>query len=182
MTKRDQQAREARLLALFSGFPSFADKVTAEMLDTYLQAVGPYATEIVDRAIADFISQDVPGYNPAFPPTAPMLAGRCQVWMGIVEKTGRRLEDRQRGDLVSYPMGEPPPKGYTPLGPIKVNFGHGAIDMSEMTHEEKEAVMRAKGLPGQTTVIPHMRSAVDAVVNKAKAAMGAAQPEPKRKS
>lgn len=141
MNNRERQAREALILNLLSGFLSIADRITTEALGAYVSATADYSVDALKAACGDFQRAEVPGWNPNFVLTAPQLAERARMWHGLLNRVAGKDK------LTSYPIGAPLPPGKEPLGPLKVDFGNGMIDMSSMSYAEKEAVLAAKGLP-----------------------------------
>lgn len=166
MNSKERAAREILILGVLSGYPTIADKVGQSMVDAFVEATADYAVEALRAACRDFQQHDVPDHNFDFPLNAPQLAKRTAMWDGIIRRQadkGQGLAVGSRG-VVSYPIGASPPEGYVPLGPMRVDFGHGAIDMSAMSHEEKEAVLRSQGrvaIEGKPEVTARLQRVTD---------------------
>ena len=148
MNAKERHAREALILNLLDGYLSLAGRVTAGHINSFLSATEDYTVEALQAACRDFQRGDVPGYDPAYPLTAPQLARRCETW----EVALRRLNGQREPDgIVAYPIGALPPAGTTPLGPIKLEIDGRIRDVSALTHEQKEEVMRTGKLPDPVT-------------------------------
>ena len=140
MTTRDNMAKEASILRMLAGYPSLAGKVTRATIDAYLIAVEdfhPGAVEAGARAcLKDRIKTD--DGKTSYGPSAQGLSRAAAIYQTL-------YDNRRRDNYVSYPIGGQPPAPMVPLGPTSVDFGFGPIDMSQMTHAEKERVLESKG-------------------------------------
>lgn len=122
-----------------------AGQVSQGTIDAMLAECLPYRLDAVEHACKRFSSGQVDGRNNAFPPSAAELCIQVRLYHDILERIDRDRADRPK--LVVYKIGETPPPPLEALGPIKVDFGQGTIDMTDMTLAEKEAVLQHKGLP-----------------------------------
>lgn len=141
----ERDAKEIQILRLIDGWPSA--KLTDSQIDIYLDAVEGCSVEAVVRSVSQFITGKV-SRNNSYLPVAAELAANAAVWDEAIATV---TADRAIGSLPSlytYAIGDAPPDGMVPLGPTKVDFGHGLpIDMRNMSHAEKEAVLISKGAP-----------------------------------
>lgn len=151
----DTEAREALILKLFRAFPGAENKISRAVVNEYLEAVEKFSVTALGAAVAQFREGLVERDSHAFVPKAPELA--------IVARRCQSVEDMRSApagpNVIPYRLGEAPPEGFVALGPDKVDFGHGAIDMREMSAGEKEEVLKLKGRPkqGGNSVVPHIR-------------------------
>jgi hypothetical protein len=72
-TTEDRLAKKAMIPRLFKGFPSWAGKVTIDLINDYLEYVDDVSAEAVERAIKTFRSGGMDRDN-GFPLTGPELA------------------------------------------------------------------------------------------------------------
>jgi hypothetical protein len=130
---------------MMAGFPFLAGRVDRAIIDAYLAAVANNSVEAVALACRRFAEGDVPGWDAGRAPTAPQVAQQARIFdQARAYQANREARDR----LVAYKMGELPPPGATPIGPLEVDFGNGRIDMRDMTPTDKETVLRTgKPLP-----------------------------------
>ena len=137
----DRNAKEALILKMVDGFTS---RVTDGNIDALLDAVEPYRIDALAHALKRFREEEIEGYDPRFPPTVPQLVKQVRLFDEVLKRIDADKEGRPA--LVVYRIGEEPPPRAVPLGPTKISFNGGAeIDMSGMTHEEKEEVFRLRG-------------------------------------
>lgn len=148
-------AKEALILSLFRGYLYLIGKVSAASTKSYLDALETVPLGAVKQAVERILSPNGPEQWRTYAPSAPDLAA----YAALFDRPGPTGE----GDgLISYRMGELPPPGYVPLGPIDVDFGHGRINMRGLSHAQKEAIMQNKGEPsiaiGNQRVTPKLRA------------------------
>jgi hypothetical protein len=124
------------------GYPSSQVRITDEVLGAYLEAVAGYRVAALAHAVKRFSIGDVEGHNNAFPPSGAQLAQQTRLFDEVLQS----LDADPAPKLVSYRIGDNPPEGAVPLGPMSVDFGKGLIDMSQMTPAEKDQVFKHKGL------------------------------------
>jgi hypothetical protein len=132
------------------GYPSSQVRITDEVVGAYLEAVAGYRVGALAHAVKRFSIGDVDGHNNAFPPSGAQLAQQTRLFDEVMQS----LEAAPGPKLVSYRIGEEPPAGAVPLGPLSVDFGKGVIDMSKMTPAEKDLVFKHKGLPPADGALP----------------------------
>ncbi len=130
------------LLKFLDGFPSSA-RLTSGQIDAYLEALAEFRYDALTHALRRFREEDVEDYNASYVPTVPQLIKQVKLFDTVL----RRIDaDRAaRPKLVVYPIGGEPPPRAVPLGPIKVDFGNGPIDLSKNTPEEIDEVFRLRG-------------------------------------
>jgi hypothetical protein len=131
-----------QIVKLMRGFPSSQSQITEGNVDAYLDAVMDCSLDAVTRSVTQFLSGKVDGRNNGFLPTAPELSANARQWDYALSMVSA---DRHVEKLVSYPMGALPPPPLVPLGPIKIDFGEGMIDMTGMNAAEKAVIMESKG-------------------------------------
>lgn len=82
------------------GEPEAVVRERMERAKVYFEAVEPYQTGDIERAVENFITGNAPGVNPAFAPPAPQVASECRRVMNL------RLDHERR----SRPVLPPPPE------------------------------------------------------------------------
>lgn len=140
------QARRVVILQLLSGFLGIADRLTDASLASFVSASADCSIEALRAACNEFAGGEVAGWDSAYPPNAPQIAARAKFWDQLL----KRLEAPavpELGALKVYAIGAPVPEGHEPLGPIRVNFGGRDISLAGLRHDQKEAILRNKGLP-----------------------------------
>lgn len=96
---------------MLAGFPSSQSQITEATAEAYIAAVSHCTLAGVEAACAAFLAGQVGNHDNNFPPPAPKLASLAKA----LGDAARSLS----GDgpkLVSYRIGEQPPKGYVALG------------------------------------------------------------------
>lgn len=151
-TNMEQHAKEAALLTTLGGFPFLAGRMDRALIDAYLAALSEFSAEAVALACRRFSDCDVPGWDPSRPPSAAQIVQQARLFTNLAEY-------KERPRLVAVPIGKPLPDGMRTLGPLSVNFGHGNIDMSGMTPDEKEEVLRLGRRPDADgkQLVPHLK-------------------------
>lgn len=130
---------------LLGGFPSAASSITQATVSAYLDAVIDYPVDAIQAAYQDYRDKKVPDHaNWGFPPTAPQFGDRARLHTEVMAIRARRAAGAD-SQIVAYPIGQEPPPGAVPLGPLSIDYGNGAIDMSWMTPEEKRRVLISNG-------------------------------------
>jgi len=148
MTK-DEQAKKSLILTLLAGYRSSAKSADEATVAVYLSTLEPYRADAVAHAVKRFLAGDVEGHDNSFAPTVPELAKQARLFHDVLNSIDERRANKAVGNIVSLPIGTPLPEGFVSIGPMKVDFGHGPIDMSNMTPAEKERVLTSKQRPGQ---------------------------------
>lgn len=153
MTQQDRDAKDLQLQSLFAGFLS--SNPTDATYETYLDALAEISVEAVRRAVAEFTDGSLKRDH-RFAPNSSEFAERARLLDAAIAAANRQLQKAfeptpARPAITRYPIGAEPPDGYKPLGPTRINFGGADIDMSNMSHAEKEAVIENKGLPAPSS-------------------------------
>lgn len=151
MNSKDRHAREALILNLIAGYPSLAGRASTALIDAFIGATEDEPIEALKVACTDFARGEVPGHDPAYPLTAPQLAQRTR----FIADLHRRLKPkdaRQRPLIVAYAVGQTPPEGYEPLGPIKMEIEGIMRDTSDWTPAEKDEAMKFGRMPASRTI------------------------------
>ena len=120
----------------------FHTTVADATIDAMVRACLPFSIEAVRQTCERYAAKEVDEHDYRFPPNSPQLVGQVRFMERVLTGVTKRSDG-----LVSYRMGEEPPPRAVPLGPIAVDFGHGRIDMSAMTPEEKDFVLTHKRRP-----------------------------------
>lgn len=76
-TQADRLAKKAMIPRLFKGYPSWAGKVTIDLINDYLEYVEDVSAEAVELAVKAFRSGSMDRDN-GFPLTGPELAGEAR--------------------------------------------------------------------------------------------------------
>lgn len=136
-TTEDHLARKTAILNLFLLFPS-SQGLGTEAVNAYAVELGGYAPATVKRACERIREPDYPREGGKhWHPSAAELAEVCEL-----------IEPRSSGPamkLVSYPIGGQPPEGFVPLGPTKVDYGRGSVNLMALPHDVRERVHAGKG-------------------------------------
>jgi hypothetical protein len=142
MNKMTKTQREALIWKLMNAFPASLTSITAGVIDAYVEATWDCSETAILRSIDQYRSGRVEEHKGPFAPDAGSFAGNVRMWvkaLAVLEGASTREK------LVSYPMGALPPPAAVPLGPIKIDFGDGMIDMTGMSAAEKAVIMESKG-------------------------------------
>lgn len=134
-------------------FGPSAGRLTDGQISAYLEAVDDCSLDAVQRSCKQFREGRVEGRNNAFMPSPVELAVNARQWDTAIASLTASRELAKLERLVPYKIGTLPEPPAEPLGPIKVDFGQGMIDMSGMTFAEKEEVLRNKGRPADAEKI-----------------------------
>lgn len=145
---KDLTARKALIVKMMRGFPSSASNISDETLASYVEATREVSTEALARSAEQFLSGRVEGHNNAFMPSAAELASNARQWDEAIAYVSTKRALREAVRITSYPIGKLPEPPAEPLGPIKIDLGHGEIDLSDKTPAEKEAIIRGE-IPDQ---------------------------------
>lgn len=119
---------------LFSAFPTAARADELLAARTYLSVLDGCCLEAIDRSVSQFIRGDVATHDGRFAPSAAELARNARQWDEAI-----RLRDAPRPQLAS--------------GILSIDFGKGRIDMTKLSLEEQNEVLRT-GKPPQATLGP----------------------------
>lgn len=127
------------LRVLFSAFPivSRNDEMTA--LQTYFSVLEDYSLEAIGRSVRQFITGNVSSHDGRFAPSAAELARNARQW----DEALKQVEAAK----LAPPLAS---------GILSVDFGNGKIDMTKLTLEQQDTVLRTGKAPhatlGPTTV------------------------------
>lgn len=135
----ESDAIEIEVLRLID---SFRFSASGAQIDAYIAAVSGYSANAVRQAVDRLVGGHVQR-NHEFMPNAPELAIQARMFHEIEQRSAGAPAEK----LVSYPMGELPPPGHVPLGPLEVDAGHGRIDLRGLSHKDKEYVLTHHRLP-----------------------------------
>jgi hypothetical protein len=97
---------------------------------TYLAALDGFGIEAIERSVDQFIRGAVPTHDGRFAPSAAELSRNVKQWDDAIRM---RDESRSAPQLAS--------------GLLKVDFGHGPIDMTRLTLAEQDEVLRTGRAP-----------------------------------
>lgn len=131
-------------MTLFAGYPLLADRINADTLRAYMQATAGCSAWAVGKVLEAFGRGRLEGADPNYCPSAPLISAHAAKWDEAKAYIDQAKLSRVQERLVSYAIGSLPPAGAEPLGPIKVNLGHGDIDLSGKTFAEKEAIIKGE--------------------------------------
>lgn len=146
---------------MLSGRLNSQSAIGPDTVKAYLIAVDDCTLPAVLKACEAFTKGIVEGFNNDFAPTGARLAEEARKWDEAIKAIASMRERRER--LVSYPIGQLPPPPLVPLGPMSIDHGAGKIDMSKMTHAEKEKLLRGEwdkppnGLPSVGKKLPPVK-------------------------
>lgn len=132
---------------MLEAFPSGA--ITEDTPLAYADAVAECSIEAVKLACHDFASGRVEGRDKRWVPSGAEFAERVRLMDKAIARrdgTAPAIEETK-----VYRIGESPPAGYVPLGPVSVDFGHGRIDMKALSHKDKEYVLQHQRMPEPET-------------------------------
>jgi hypothetical protein len=115
---------------LFSAFPSSPRDDELLSLKTYLEALSGYSVEAIERSVEQFIRGLVATHDGRFAPSAAELARNVKQWDDVLREIAER---RNTPPLAS--------------GIMNVDFGHGPIDMTRLTRDEQDEVLRTGKAP-----------------------------------
>jgi hypothetical protein len=127
---RETKIEVSKLLdRLFSAFPTAAraDEVLAAR--TYLEALDGYSIEAIGRSVGQFIGGRVESHDGRFAPSAAELARNVRQWDEAI-----KVRD------------QPPPQ--LASGILSVDFGRGRIDMTKLSIDQQNEVLRTGKAPG----------------------------------
>lgn len=134
------------VVMLLEGFPSSANTTTDAVVNAYATALTGIELQYIKLACGRFIRGHVERQNHSFAPSAAEMSREAQRLQADAQRAA------QKGDgLTVYRIGAEPPEGTVPLGPTKVDYGDGPIDMSWMTPDQKRRVITSRGrdVPGR---------------------------------
>lgn len=121
----ESDAKEAAILSLLSGFPSY--RATDTFIEEALASVEAFSVEAVVRACRRYAHGEVPEHNNAFPPSVPQLVVQVRLFEGVLAYSKRQEAPRLHSGI------------------LEVDCGHGKIDMRGLTVDEQDQVLRLGG-------------------------------------
>ncbi len=121
------------LKRLFSAFPTAARTDERLAARTYIEAIEAYSLDALERSVNQFIRGDVPTHDGRFAPSAAELSRNVRQW----DEAIKGLEAARNAPPLAS-------------GLLKVDFGHGPIDMTNLTLAEQDTVLRTGRAPSVT--------------------------------
>lgn len=118
---------------LFSAFPTAARADEVLSAKTYISALEGYTVEAIARSVEQFVTGRVEWHDGRFAPSTAELARNVRQWDEAIAVVA---EARNPKPLAS--------------GILSVDFGQGRIDMTKLTAEQQEEVLRTKRAPQAT--------------------------------
>lgn len=145
-------AREVLILEMLAGFGS---NVANPTIDAMVRVCLPFQIEAVQQACERFTNKEVDGHDYRFPPNAPQLVDQVR----LLDRVLNRIAGRRGTGLIPYRMGESPPEGTVPLGPVKIEVDGRIRDVSHLTHAEKEEILLTGKMPSeeQKSIAPALK-------------------------
>lgn len=134
MDKETAAAAIGLLERLFSAFPTAARADEMLAAKTYLGVLDGYSLEAIASSVDQFVRGAVETHDGRFAPSAAELSRNVRKW-----DEAFKLRDAPRRKLAS--------------GIMSVDFGGGRIDMTKLSLEQQNEVLRT-GKPPQITVGP----------------------------
>ena len=122
-----------------------SSRLSDDQVSAYIESVEDCSAQAVERSCKQYRAGRVEGQSTAFAPNAVQLGINARQWDSAIAQvtTDRALVAAQK--MTVYAIGTEPPAPLEALGPVKVDFGGGVIDMTNMTLAEKEEVLKNKG-------------------------------------
>lgn len=148
----DSDGKEAAILKMLGFFGSQAYRLTDEEIGNYVEAVADVSLDAVERSCRQFREGRVERNN-SFVPTPVELAMNTRQWDYAIATVTASQELRKLERVVVYKIGEQPPPPAVPLGPIKLEVGGVVRDVSHLTFEQKEEVMRTGRMPDEAPAV-----------------------------
>lgn len=124
------------LKVLFSAFPTAQRSDEMLAARTYLDVLDGSSVEAVERSVRQFVTGNVSTHDGRFAPSAAELSRNVRQWDDAI----RQVEERRTAPALAS-------------GIMSVDFGHGLIDMTKLTVEQQDTVLRT-GKPPQVTLGP----------------------------
>lgn len=118
---------------LFSAFPTAARADEMLAARTYLEALDGYGVEAIRRSVEQFVTGRVESHDGRFAPSAAELARNVRQWHDALKV----VEEAKNPPLLAS-------------GILSVDFGQGRIDMTKLSIEEQNEVLRTGKAPAVT--------------------------------
>ncbi len=152
-------AKETAILEMLERFLVGRQSDINTLMSGFLGVAEEHSLAAVTEACYQYREGLVPGQNLNYYPNLVQFAAECRRHAGRapIDPT----DNRDMRQLVIYPQGGKPPPGTRPAGMLSIDFGHGKIDLSRMTHEQQEEVLRSKGrnrLAGPAGKVPALKT------------------------
>jgi hypothetical protein len=138
---------------MMHGFPSSQDRITAEVLASYMAAVETVSADAVGRSCQQFLAGKVEGRNNAFMPSAAELAANARAWDEAIATVTANQELRKLNPVKIVKIGAPIEPPLESAGLIKIDIGGVMTDVSTWTLAEKEEALRTGTLPASRNQI-----------------------------
>lgn len=152
-------ARKALILKLANNYDWSASNFTEGQQNAMVEATENITLDALRIGVSRFMHGEVVGQNNSRMPSGADLAIYCRM---LMPREHDPNDPTSMLNLVSYPMGEKPPKGMVPAGLLSVDFGdrRGRVNMARLSYKEQERVMRGGSVPKTITVgaAPKLRS------------------------
>lgn len=154
-------AKEAVILKLFRLYRSMDGKASRALTEAYLDPVKEYSLSAIQQAFERFRDNEVAGVDANYAINVPQWVSQVKMLDSIL----KRVRSGPDG-LIVYRMGELPPPGTEPLGPIKIEINGIPTDVSHLTFAEKEIAMKTGRLPTPDAIGAPDRPAIEARLQK----------------
>lgn len=151
MSNMSKTQRKVLIWKLMDGFPGSHSNLTEGVIDAYVEATLDCSEEAITRSVEQYRSGRVEEHSGNYAPSSSDFARNVRMWVSALAVLEGAAAERDK--LVPYAIGSAPPEPLVPLGPIAVDHGAGMIDMSKMSHSEKEAVLRDQGCAPNANII-----------------------------
>lgn len=115
---------------LFSAFPTASRADEALAARTYVQALDGFSIEAIEKSVDQFITGRVESHDGRFAPSAAELSRNVRQWHEAIAFVN---DVRNAKPLAS--------------GILSVDFGHGVIDMTKLSREQQDEVLRTGFAP-----------------------------------
>jgi len=123
------------LRVLFSAFPTASRSDELLAAQTYLGVLEDYSAEAVERSVKQFVTGKVSTHDGRFVPSAAELARNVREWDDVL----RYIEAKR----LAPPLAS---------GILSVDFGHGMIDMTKLSLDEQDMVLRTGRAPDDLAI------------------------------
>lgn len=157
----DNLAREALILRLFKGLPSWDGRVTRRIIDDYIEYVPEVRIDALKQAVENFRRGLVEGHDLAFPATGPELAKEAEriqaklqndeywakvefiaydsaEWKAMVEMRGRQMPVVERNYIKGWYVSR------DDLDPLAPRIAELKQEMALLESPEHQAEMRRR--------------------------------------
>ena len=115
---------------LFSAFPTAARANETLSAQTYVSVLDGFSIEAIARSVEQFVTGRVETHDGRFAPSAPELARNVRQWNDAI----RSVEAARNAPALAS-------------GILRVDYGHGPIDMTKLSKAEQDEVLRTGRAP-----------------------------------